>query len=982
MKNIINKLLLNLSGFILLSIFSTSLLAAGSESTNSHSTFSGSYNFVLEFSVVLILFIILILTYRNNVKQNKILKENETRFRSLLETTSAIPWELDLSTWRFTYVGPQIEKVTGFKPEEWYVDNFWTNHLHPDDKEPSLLFCAEATKRHEDHEFEYRFIQKDGGIIWLRDAVQVVVENNEPVLLRGFMFDITKTKEEQEKQNQTEFYLAEAENIAHIGSWEYDLINSKLEWSSESYHIFEVNQEKDKITYDKYISIIHPEDREIHQKTFNDALKSKEDFSVEYRLLLSDGRIKCISMRGKFACNDNGDAIRAFGSVQDITDRKRTNDAIRRIASTVYSGSGDSFYQHLVTNMAEMFDADYAFIGLLDESDADLVNTYAVYAHGKIVPNISYYLKDTPCLNVVGHVACVYPENVQALFPNDKLLIKMGVESYIGLPLFSTDGKATGLVVVLDSKPMKNTSEMTVVLKIFAERTQAELERKKSNEIIQRLSLAVEQSPNIIVITNAKGIIEYVNPAFTVATGYSSEEVLNKNPSILQSGNMSDDFYSNLWETIIKGNTWSGIFQNKRSNGELYWDEAKISPIKNHQGEITHFLGVQSDISDKKRIEQQLRRSQKMDALGKLTGGIAHDYNNMLNVILGYSELLEMVLSDESDDKAKEFLKEIQHATERGSTLSKKLLAFSRQESTEPESVDVNKLLLDTQNMLEKTLTARINLEYKLSDSVWPVYLDKGDLEDAILNMCINSMHAMPDGGDLSVATFNHTLSTDEAKVINLPVGDYVQISISDNGCGINEEVLNQIFDPFFTTKGELGTGLGLTQVYGFIKRAKGAITIDSSLNQGTYILMYFPRHKIEVETNDVVDDALNDHTGSETILVVDDETAICELSNKLLSAKGYKVLVANSGLAALKILASNHVDLLLSDVIMPNMDGYKLASKVRENYPDVKIQLVSGYDDDRKRTDEDQILFKNLLAKPYTAADLFDTVRKCLMRA
>ena len=977
MKSLVNKLILNLSAIILLNSISTSLFADVSVSTDSHYTVSGNYALTLVFSVLIILFIILFWTYRNNIQQNKILKENDTRFRSLLETTSAIPWELDLSTWLFTYVGPQIEKVTGFKPEEWYAENFWVEHLHPDDKEASLLFCSEATSRHEDHEFDYRFIKKDGGILWIRDAVQVVVENNKPILLRGFMFDITKAKEEQVKQNQTESYLAEAENIAHIGSWEYDLINSRLEWSSESYRIFEIDQDKEKITYDKYINTIHPEDRKPLEKVFNDSLKNKQDYEVEHRLLFPDGRIKFINGRGKFAYNDNGDPIHAYGTVQDITDSKRTNDAIRRIASAVYSGSGDSFYEHLVTNMAEMFDADYAFIGLLDENDANLVNTYVVYAHGKIVPNMSYYLKDTPCLNVVGHVACVYPENVQALFPNDKLLEDMGVESYLGLPLFLNDGKAIGLVVVLDSKPMKNTSEMAEVLKIFAERTQAELERKRSNEIIQRLSLAVEQSPNIIVITNAKGVIEYVNPAFTVATGYTNDEVLNKNPSILKSGNMSDDFYSGLWETIKSGNTWSGIFQNKRSNGELYWDDAKISP----QGEITHFLGVQSDISDKRRIEQQLRRSQKMDALGKLTGGIAHDYNNMLNVILGYSELMEMVLTEESNDKAKEFLKEIQHATDRGSTLTKKLLAFSRQESTEPESVDVNQLLLDTQNMLEKTLTARINLQYNLSDSVWPVYLDKGDLEDAILNMCINSMHAMPDGGDLTIATFNHILSADEATVINLPVGDYVQISISDNGCGINEEVLNQIFDPFFTTKGDLGTGLGLTQVYGFVKRAKGAVTIDSSLNQGTYILMYFPRHHAEVERNDVVDDALNDHTGSETILVVDDEVSICELSRKILSTKGYNVLVAHSGLEALKILESNHIDLLLSDVIMPNMDGYKLASKVREKFPNIKIQLVSGFDDDRKRTDEDQILFKHLLAKPYNASDLFDAVRKCLMR-
>ena len=283
--------------------------------------------------------------------------------------------------------------------------------------------------------------------------------------------------------------------------------------------------------------------------------------------------------------------------------------------------------------------------------------------------------------------------------------------------------------------------------------------------------------------------------------------------------------------------------------------------------------------------------------------------------------------------------------------------------------------------MLEKTLTARINLEFKLADSIWPVYLDKGDLEDAILNMCINAMHAMPDGGDLTIRTFNCTLLDDEAVVINLPAGDYVQLSISDNGCGINEDVLNQIFDPFFTTKGELGTGLGLTQVYGFIKRAKGAVTIDSSLNQGTYISIYFPRHHSEVEKSQIISDEVTEQMGTENILVVDDEAAICELSKNLLTSKGYNVLVAESGQAALKILEANDIDLMISDVIMPNMDGYKLAAKVRKKYPQIKIQLVSGFDDDRKRTDEDEILYQYLLHKPYTASNLYDAVRKCLMR-
>ena len=942
------------------------------------------YNDISSTSVAIIISLLLLFftiwLYWKNLQNNKKLEEKDAHHRALLESTAAIPWELEVSTFIFTYVGPQVEEVTGFKAEEWYTENFWHDHLHPADRDTASAFCADATARHEDHEFVYRFIKKDGDVIWIRDSVQVIIEDDKPVYLRGFMFDITRQKSVEEKQRKIERHLAEAQNIAHVGSWELDILENDLQWSDETFRIFEIDKTKFKPTYEGFLEVIHPDDRDRVNRVYTESIKNKTPYSIEHRLMMPDGRIKLVNERCDTEYDEKGEPIRSFGTVQDISDRKRTDDAIKTIASAVSSTSGDDFYNDLVTNMAEMFDADFAFIGLLDEHDAMKINTFVVYSHGEIIPNISYDLKGTPCSNVVGKSACAYPNHVQDLFPDDEKLFNLGVDSFVGLPLFSNEGLPVGVIVVMDSKPMKNTTEMEEVLKIFVARTEAELEKKKSNETIQKLSLAVEQSPNIIIITNAEGNIEYVNPAFTTATGYSKNEVLNKNPSIVKSGEMSDMFYKNLWDTIKAGKTWSGEFHNRKSNGELYWNESKISPIKNVQGEITHFLCIQSDITDKKQTEQKLRRSQKMDALGKLTGGIAHDYNNMLNVILGYTELLEMVVDKGgAKDKFSEYIKEIQHATERGSALTRKLLAFSRQEPTQPETVDVNQILLDSQNMLEKTLTARVNLEYKLANQLWPVYLDKGDLEDAILNMCINAMHAMPDGGNLTVATENHKIAMREAMILNLPAGEYVKLTISDSGCGMSEEVMNQIFDPFFTTKGQAGTGLGLAQVYGFVKRAKGAITIDSQVNEGTYISIYFPHNASSNKTENVVEDVVSENVGTESILIVDDEIAICELSKNLLSSKGYQVLVAHNGEEALSVLERNNVDLLLSDVIMPKMDGYKLAAKVREDYPDIKIQLVSGYDDDKVRTEDDEMLSRKILRKPFSASQLFSFVRKIL---
>jgi len=260
-----------------------------------------------------------------------------------------------------------------------YVENFWNDLLHPLDTDKSILFCTEATNRHEDHEFEYRFMRKDGSTMWIRDAVQVIVEEGKPVSLRGFMFDISKQKKEQEQQRKAELHLAEAQNIAHIGSWELDIIDDKLQWSNETFRIFEIDPTKLNPSYDGFLNVIHPDDRKRVNKAYIDSLETKSAYSLEHRLLMPDGRVKLVSEKCDTEFDNKGNAIRSFGTVQDITDRKRTDDAIKTIAATVASTSGDDFYQDLVTNMAEMFDADYAFIGLLDEVDPLLINTYVVY---------------------------------------------------------------------------------------------------------------------------------------------------------------------------------------------------------------------------------------------------------------------------------------------------------------------------------------------------------------------------------------------------------------------------------------------------------------------------------------------------------------------------------------------------------------------------------------------------------------------------
>ncbi len=384
------------------------------------------------------------------------------------------------------------------------------------------------------------------------------------------------------------------------------------------------------------------------------------------------------------------------------------------------------------------------------------------------------------------------------------------------------------------------------------------------------------------------------------------------------------------------------------------------------------------DITERKQTEQQLRHSQKMGAMGQFTGGVAHDYNNMLGVILGYADLLEGALGDQP--KLAKYAQKIHHAGRRSAKLTRKLLAFSRQEVSDAELLSINALLNEQQHMLEKILTARVKLLLDLAENLWPVWVDIGDLEDAILNLSINAMHAMKAGGQLTIQTSNEQVNKVDAQTLQLDQGDYVVLSIIDTGCGMNEETRVRIFEPFFSTKGGQGTGLGLSQVYRFMENSGGTIRVYSEPGQGTRFVLYFPRHQDssdDIKSGD--DDNAIDFSGNETILIVDDEPALLYLTSERLGQQGYNTICVENGEQALSILEGESIDLLLADVIMPDMDGYKLAAIVQDKYPEVKIQLVSGFEGDHHADMSDENISQNLLCKPYDSQVLTQRIRQLL---
>ncbi len=489
-----------------------------------------------------------------------------------------------------------------------------------------------------------------------------------------------------------------------------------------------------------------------------------------------------------------------------------------------------------------------------------------------------------------------------------------------------------------------------------------------------------ESANEAIFLVNLEHIIDCNLKALTMFN-CNKEDIIGHDinefsPPFQKDGSPSRDTLMQKVRATLENKQQIFEWQCTRHDGFIFDVEVNLNRIE--LDNQVYFQALIRDITESKQLKDQLQRSQKMEALGKLTGGIAHDYNNMLGVILGFSELLETRLGDQP--KLRDYAHRITQAGNRSKKLTQKLLSFSRHKHMDSTLVNLNTVLKDIKHMLEKILTASIKLELTLADDLWLAWLDQNDLEDALLNMCINAMHAMPEGGHLSLTTVNIRLNESEATMYGVAAGEYIQLTISDTGIGMNEQTLSKIFDPFFSTKGERGTGLGMSQVYGFLKRSDSGIQIQSQIDKGTSIALFFPRCKAQSTDADIDRLELNQLTSSGTILVVDDEPALRELAGDILSSHGYKVFSAENGQQALEILDHHPVDLVFSDIIMPDMNGYQLATQIRTLHPDTTILLVSGYTDstDTPRQSHPTEI-EHILQKPYSKNTLLAKVNDLL---
>jgi PAS domain S-box-containing protein len=511
--------------------------------------------------------------------------------------------------------------------------------------------------------------------------------------------------------------------------------------------------------------------------------------------------------------------------------------------------------------------------------------------------------------------------------------------------------------------------------------THLDIDKRKKGEIVQRrLATAVEQAAEAIVIVDIQGNIEYVNPSYERITGYTREEVLGGKPTLFKQEGYDPAFLDHLQGTLASGECWGGRLVKNRKDGTVYHEEVTVSPVRDSLGKVLNYVIVKRDISKEVALQRQLLQAQKMEAIGTLAGGVAHDFNNILQVVLGFSDLLLLKKGEEDEESAD--LRRIFQAAKSGAELVQRLLTFSRKAEFNPILLDLNKHIVQVEKLLSRIIPKMIEIRLDLSGNLAGIHADPIQVEQLIMNLAVNARDAMPEGGKLSLETRNISLDHEFCKAnAGARPGQYVLLSVSDTGHGIDTVTLAHIFEPFFTTK-EVGrgTGLGLATVYGITKQHDGYIKCKSELGQGTTFNLYFPVMEIGtgIPTTTVEEFPLG---GTETILLVDDEELVRQFGERILGQLGYTVITASSGKEALDVYAhrGRQIALVLLDLIMPEMSGMQCLAELLNLDPSVKVVIASGYTLDGPTKDTLSAGAKGFVSKPYDTRHLLEVVREVL---
>ena len=694
-----------------------------------------------------------------------------------------------------------------------------------------------------------------------------------------------------------------------------------------------------------FTNFIHPDDRETvlsrhYRRLKGDILPSR----YPIRILTRDGVEKFVEIDSGMITWEKKPATVVF--LTDISERKLVEEALR--LSEVQKSA---ILNGITTNIA--------FVN--DKLEIQWANKIAAESVGKSPEEM---------IGATCHSLWANPEGACENCPTMKAFKTKKSEETImitpdgriwnerGEPVFDDKGNLMGVVEV--------AQDITEYMRL--------------SEQEKLLVKAVEQAAEGVLITDATGIIQYANPSEQTISGYSRHELLGQTPDIFKGDKHDENFYRNMWETINAGNVWTGRFINKRKDGTEYHEDATISPVYDKSGNLTNFVSVKHDVTKHIELQEQLFQAQKMEAIGTLAGGFAHDFNNKLQVIAGYVDLISF--NKDLPASVKMDLGVIKQTVDSSAQLIKGMMVFSRKTSVRLEPLNLNKLVAQLHTMIAPVMPRMIDIDLVMPDDLWTINASPSQIDQILMNLAVNARDSMPDGGKLTIQTQNTILDEEFCRPYpNTKPGRYVLLSMTDTGKGMDHETVKHIFEPFFTTKAEgKGTGLGLSVVYGIVEKHGGKIICNSQPSEGATFKIYFPATE-EVPEEQYSEKKEPPKGHGETVLIVDDEPNITELASRILAETNYVVIAASNGKDALGLYEKHHeaIRLVILDLIMPGIDGKHCLQELRNMDPNVRVLIASGENRQGMAEELKDSGAKDFIGKPFDIPQLLYKIREII---